>query len=122
MNDKYDKDFYENIYIKKKDTEEYIGFNDYYKYGVGRRWIRSLIKKTFNKIDKNSINKIIDIGCGEGTHTAFLASMFSNSKVIGVDLSDEAIKWANVQYNSINNLKFMQINFVNNTINSNGGV
>ena len=121
MPNKYDKNFYENIYTKKQDTENYIGFNDYYKYGVGRRWVRSLITKVFRKIDKNSINKIIDIGCGEGTHTAFLAHIFVNSEVIGVDLSDEAIKWANMQYNNINNLTFLQTDFVNNTINSNGG-
>ena len=32
MPNKYDKNFYENIYTKKQDTENYIGFNDYYKY------------------------------------------------------------------------------------------
>ena len=121
MNEKYDKNFYDNLYIKKENRNDYKGFNDYYKYGVGRRWVRSLIKKSFKNINKECIKTIIDIGCGEGTHTAFLANLFKDSEVLGVDLSDEAIKWARQQYSNIKNLNFSQTNFNDITINSNGG-
>lgn len=121
MKEKYDKNFYENLYTKKDNKSDYKGLNDYYKYGVGRRWVRSLIKKAFKNLNKEYIESIIDIGCGEGTHTAFLADLFKCAKVIGIDLSDEAIKWANQQYSDIRNLKFIQNNFVDITINSNGG-
>jgi len=38
--------------------------------------------------------KILDIGCGDGKHTIYLAKRFPEAKVIGIDISGELIKKA----------------------------
>lgn len=111
MKNEFDRDFYENLYKTR-----YIGDDDFYKYSVGGRWVRSLIKKALKNIDCNTINNILDVGCGEGTHTAFLGTFFNNAQVLGVDLTDEAIKYARIKYNYIPNLNFYQGDFTNSNI------
>jgi len=46
--------------------------------------------------DKNQ--KILDIGCGDGRNTAWIACMVRESQVIGIDPSEAMINWAKKQY------------------------
>lgn len=54
------------------------------------------------------IDSILDVGCGGGLFALQIAEQFKNSKVIGIDLSLQAINYANQQklQNNINNLEY----------------
>ncbi len=54
-----------------------------------------------------STNKILDIGCGTGWTSVFLAK--TKYEVVGMDISPEMIRYANIKKDSENlkNLKFL---------------
>ncbi|MGG0814138.1 rhamnan synthesis F family protein [Paenibacillus alvei] len=51
--------------------------------------------------------KILDAACGEGYGSALLAG--ASESVVGIDISDESIKWASEKY-QLDNLKYMKAN------------
>lgn len=53
---------------------------------------------------------ILDIGCGCGVQSIALAN--NNNKVLGIDLQDWMIEWAN-KYNSNENTKYVCADFMN---------
>ncbi len=66
-------------------------------------------------IDLNSKN-IIDLGCGGGANTLYLAKKYSNSNFLGVDISENLLKMGNNKlkdHKNIQNLKFKRDNWVN---------
>lgn len=76
-------------------------------YGPASSWLRYLIKKIItNNIKKNSIQSVLDVGCGEGNITKLLSSYFTNAKVIGIDFSVKGIECAN-RYYAAQNLSFI---------------
>ena len=40
-------------------------------------------------------NSVLDVGCGQGLNTVKFADDWPNAKIVGVDLSDVGIKYAN---------------------------
>jgi len=54
----------------------------------------SLTEKLGNKINLNKDNKVLDVGCGVGTSSIFLAKKFGCS-MTGIDLSEKNINIAN---------------------------
>lgn len=54
-----------------------------------------------NRINISNPRNIIDIGCGPGNSTEVLQKRFPNSKIIGIDSSEEMISKAKSQYNDI---------------------
>lgn len=50
-------------------------------------------------INRYNFNSILDIGCGKGTFTSLLKK--NNNKVLGVDISDTAIKKAKARYEHV---------------------
>ena len=93
-----------NIYNNKhkKNSESYL-------YTGGIKWSFSLIKDLLKNINVNDIKDIIDVGCGEGGKANLLSSYFTNSKVLGIDFTDEGIKLANEHYSNTN-LEFKKLN------------
>lgn len=71
-----------------------------------RRWIASLLSQT----QIHLCNKILDLGCGDGIITAQLAMEHPERQVLGVDLSQKMIDFANQSFSSIQNLRFHQEN------------
>jgi len=69
-------------------TKEYADFSDTQLY-QGAKLLR-IMEKTL----KFEPEKILDIGCGDGKHTLYLAKRFPDAKVIGIDISEELIKKA----------------------------
>ncbi len=74
-------------------------------YGPASRWLRQLIGEILNEIPSSQINSILDVGCGEGSTTQFIAHKLSNALVRGIDFSEAGIECANSQW-KLNNLEF----------------
>jgi 2-polyprenyl-3-methyl-5-hydroxy-6-metoxy-1,4-benzoquinol methylase len=54
----------------------------------------SKIRAVNKLLNKSKPENILDAGCGMGFTTAVLADFYSNSKVLGVDISNDAIEYA----------------------------
>jgi len=68
-------------------------------YGPSSRWLRALVGDHLRKIPGAAQPaRVLDLGCGEGTTTDFLASQFKSSEVVGIDRSEMGIKCAKGRY------------------------
>ncbi len=54
--------------------------------------------------------RILDVGCGDGKLTAYLAQAVPQGFVVGIDISDNMINFAQDVYKTISNLSFEQAN------------
>lgn len=79
--------------------------HSYLQKSAGSKWFDYLLGKIIIDIDKASVNRIADIGCGVGIHTHFLAKNFPKAKVIGYDFSNSGIAAAK-KNNKSKNLSF----------------
>jgi|Laugrespbdmm15sd_2_1035082.scaffolds.fasta_scaffold00626_9 trans-aconitate 2-methyltransferase len=64
----------------------------------------------FNNIKKLGLNpnsKILEIGCGVGTFTYFIASQITTGKILAVDISPKSIEIAKEIYKNKPNMEFM---------------
>ena len=52
-------------------------------------------------------NSVLDVGCGQGLNTVKFAEDWPNAKIVGVDLSDIGIKYANDHYGTNKNVSFI---------------
>jgi len=80
---------------------------DYNKSSPAQQlWAKELIAKL--RLSKNS--RVLDIGCGDGKVTAEIASQIPKGSVLGVDNSQEMIRFANEHFppDKYQNLSFMQ--------------
>ncbi|MCI0712968.1 MAG: class I SAM-dependent methyltransferase, partial [Chloroflexi bacterium] len=68
------------------------------------KWARELIEK----LEPTPADTILDIGCGDGKVTAFLAEIAQY--VVGIDLSAEMIDFARQQFADVPNLEFHLMN------------
>jgi len=96
-------------------------FNKYYfersSYGkqeakIIERNYKYLLKeglKYFPEILNEEILKILDFGCAYDVGTSYLAKIFKNSIIVGVDISDYAIKKAKRLHQKIKNLNFRNL-------------
>ena len=71
-------------------------------YGPASRFLRFLTFDLLRDANKDKIKTILDVGCGEGTNTYFLAKEFPNAKVVGIDFSETGIECAKKIYQSDN--------------------
>ncbi len=67
-----------------------------------KRRINNTLYLIDNISKSSTINRILDIGCGEGYITSEVAKSFSNAKVYGVDYSLSAIEKASLRFENIN--------------------
>jgi trans-aconitate methyltransferase len=63
-------------------------------------------KEFFKKLHLESISSILDIGCGDGKITAFMAQSFPESHVLGIDISPSQIQTAKTAFTFQDNLQF----------------
>ena len=97
----YDQKFYEQYWNKRNSA---TCWNAEFLY------LRSLILDAIRTIPVSQINKIesiLDVGCGNGIITALIADCFPQARVLGVDLSKNAIDIARREF-SRGNLQFEQ--------------
>jgi len=71
-----------------------------------RRWAFSFIASHLKQLHGNE--HILDIGCGDGKITADIAKFVPEGSVVGIDLSEPMIEWAQKQYHPLeySNLSF----------------
>jgi 2-polyprenyl-3-methyl-5-hydroxy-6-metoxy-1,4-benzoquinol methylase len=81
-------------------------WTDMKRYGPTSRWLRALIAEQLRLLPSASRRlRILDLGCGEGTTTDFLAAELIFADVLGVDRSKMGIQCANGRYKK-SNLRF----------------
>lgn len=99
MSDKVDN---QRIY-----DEHWGEWTDMKRYGPASRWERTLLREVLSSIDmKDAVKSVLDVGCGEGTTTAFIAGLFPGAAVKGTDPSDTGIVNADKGY-KLPNLEFV---------------
>ena len=77
-----------------------------YKYKTNTRYQRYLVELLEKEMD-HVPNSVLDVGCGQGLNTVKFADDWPNAKIVGVDLSDIGIKYANAHYGSKENVSFI---------------
>jgi len=80
---------------------------DYSKHSAGQeQWARELIGQAGLMPD----DRVLDVGCGDGRHTAAIASLVPAGTVLGVDLSPDMVRHAADHFpaSSYPNLGFAQ--------------
>lgn len=63
----------------------------------------------FQKLRLLNPQRILDVGCGDGKITAFIAQEFPYAQIIGIDNSGEMISFARKNFGNVPNLTFEQI-------------
>ena len=76
----------------------------YKNKGIVQKQVYKLIKDCVKLFNKNNIKKILDLGCGTGRHTIFLAK--NGFKVYGIDISQHGL---DITKNIKNKLKIKNI-------------
>ena len=74
------------------------------RQGKGRR-NASKVRQGLESLDIEAIHDVLEIGCGIGTGSAYVAETFSK-QVIGTDFDSEQISQARRLYSEIENLQF----------------
>ena len=76
-------------------------------YGPSSRWLRALIGRQLQMLPSlRETGRVLDLGCGEGTATSFLATELPASDVIGIDRSELGVQCA-VDRHRRRNLSFV---------------
>ncbi|MDO8638242.1 MAG: class I SAM-dependent methyltransferase, partial [Candidatus Daviesbacteria bacterium] len=78
----------------------------YYQQGVKRNlfqwlWHAHKIKLAKRILSQLKFNNCLDVGCASGYMVSQIASIFPNSKYVGIDVYDKAIDYAKKTYPSI---------------------
>jgi SAM-dependent methyltransferase len=72
-------------------------------HGPASRWLRSLIRSQIERIPfPETIQSVLDVGCGEGTITNAMAGWLPHAQVVGIDFSKTGIQCAESRYQRSN--------------------
>jgi len=80
---------------------------DYARHSKGQeRWAKELLEL----LSPRAHESILDIGCGDGRITAEIAELVSSGRVVGVDRSEDMVRFAQEHFprREFENLEFMQ--------------
>ena len=78
-----------------------------YKYKTNTRYQRYLVELLEKEMD-HIPDSVLDVGCGQGLNTVKFAEDWPNAKIVGVDLSDIGIEYAERHYGASNeNVSFI---------------
>ncbi|MEO8148822.1 MAG: class I SAM-dependent methyltransferase [Bacteroidia bacterium] len=78
--------------------------------------INSRHRMILNKLKKaglNSNSTLLEIGCGIGTLSSFIAKYVTNGKVTAVDISPSSVEFAKKKYSDQKNLEFLVSDMTN---------
>jgi ubiquinone/menaquinone biosynthesis C-methylase UbiE len=74
--------------------------------GLAEPMRRRLLKPILGRLKKKKKLKILEVGCGTGTMTRYLAHLFPNAEIIAVDMSPAYIQYAKRRWIEYPNLHF----------------
>lgn len=75
--------------------DDMIPPEDYYQNSsIQWRWALDCLER--NPVDENMM--VLDLGCGDGKTSWFIASHFNNTSVLGIDCSQKSIDFCNFQF------------------------
>ena len=99
--------------MKNKNLDIYENFwgskTEFINTSPDNKRVIDLINEISSYINSDSISNILDVGCGEGSKTRQLKSLFPNANIIGIDFTEAGIKYANENYKDIKNIIFKKI-------------
>lgn len=94
------------FYQKTLIANENNSFNFDYQKNLTPQWTWAFESLQDFKFDVN--DKVLDVGCGEGKTSSYIAEQLSQGFVLGIDLIEKKISQANSVFGFQNNLLFMQ--------------
>lgn len=101
-----------SLFLALNQTGETKGVQDAKGYHNNSllQWDAAL--QILEKISWKGNERILDVGCGDGKITAFMATHFSEGFVVGLDISESMIQFASSKYghNEFSNLFFLKGN------------
>lgn len=91
-------------------SSEGISLAKEYQNNSNFQWNSAL--ESLNKIFLSPSDKVLDVGCGNGKITAYIANQVPNGIVVGLDISKDMLTFANTTFSS-NNIIYMSGNAKN---------
>lgn len=92
-------------------------FNNPCLYSANNLLQYNFAMKMLSKISFNLKSRILDIGCGDGLITYEMAKLAKQGCIIGTDISNKMISYANETYRFQKNLRFLQMDSTQNIFN-----
>lgn len=74
------------------------GMQDAATYSKNSSFQWNVAMKTISLVPFLGTERVLDVGCGDGKITAYIASKLTKGEVVGVDISDSMIDFANTHY------------------------
>jgi len=97
------KKYFDRKVIVGKDLAEKVAYGDLESFLQCYKVVESLFK--FIRNDKyTQIKTVLDLGCGIGNYFNLIKSIFPNARIIGADISTNALKVAKLNYVTLNNI------------------
>ncbi|MBE4703894.1 class I SAM-dependent methyltransferase [Spiroplasma platyhelix] len=75
-------------------------------------------KFIIENIAENSVAKIIDVGCGQGSITKFFANQYPNAKVIALDISQDQLVISKNKMINETNIEYLSVDIESDSITS----
>ena len=72
-------------------------------FGMGN----SFFKKAVNNIDISKDAKILDLGCGTGNLSLAIANAYPESKIVGIDISNDQLDYGRIKAKDYKNIEFL---------------
>ena len=85
---------------RKIYEERWTDWLDMKVFGPSSRWLRSLLDVHLRTMSGDRPARVLDLGCGEGTTTSFLAVSLAGAEVTGIDRSEMGVRCAQARYRS----------------------
>jgi trans-aconitate methyltransferase len=95
-----------------------LAVTDIAEYEAYARWANEhwgLYRGFFSSMDMDRDGVILDLGCGVGFCTYLLSEHFKKSKIVGYDIDDVSIDFAE-KYNKDKNINYVQDNILNSAL------
>lgn len=100
---------------KEDDPPTHQEWNGY-KFHRATKKSLPLAKSLLKDLNLKHFSSVVDVGCGPGALTAYIAKHAPNAEVIGIDPSDSMIRFARLLHAKQSNLHFVQEDMSNTTI------
>ncbi len=106
------------IAMEKEDDPQAPMHQEWNAYKFHRATKKSLplAQSLLKSLHLKRFSSVVDVGCGPGALTAYIAKKAPQAEVIGIDPSDNMIRFARVLYSERGNLHFMQEDMSNTSI------